>query len=98
LVIDSRFHAGATHLVHGGARGADRDTRVKSSLPCRGLTEAGRQDTAHEHLVDIARVNAAVGDCACNRGGAKVRRGGWRKYALEGSDRCSLCRNDDNWI
>ena len=60
--LHHRFHAGAAHLVDGGGTGRIRDAGLARRLTSRRLPQCTGQYTAHDHFINIARLQAGTFD------------------------------------
>ena len=70
-------------VVHGHA---DRDPGLQGGLAGRCLAEPGGQDTAHQHLVDAGRIDAAVLQDRANGHGAELGGRNGRKGTQKSAD------------
>ncbi len=95
---DRRLHTRAAHLVQRGAGGRLAQPGTERRLACRRLAEAGRQHTAHQHLLHLIGRYAAAFDRCANRGGAQLRRAEAFQVALETAHGRTGRTENDDWI
>ena len=69
---------------------------AKRRLAGRGLSQARREDAAHDHFVNFRWLHARVGHGRLDGDGAELRRGDRGKSTLKGAHRRSpSAQNDD---
>ena len=82
-----RLHAGAAHLVHGGAAGRERQPGAERRLARGRLALPRRQHAAHDHFLHFVGPDARALDGGADRGRAELRRGEALELALERAHR-----------
>jgi hypothetical protein len=65
-------HARAAHLVHRGAAGRQRQPGAERGLARRRLALAGGQHAAHDHFIDLFRLEAGALDGGLDRDAAEL--------------------------
>ena len=71
---DRGLHARSADLVDGHRFGRAGQASADRRLARRGLAEAGGEDVAHEHLVDLVAADSRAFDRRLDRGGAELGR------------------------
>ncbi len=71
---DHGLHAGAAHLVDGGAAGAVGNAGSTGGLARRGLAEACGQYATHDHFLHIRRLEAGAFNGGLDGDSAQIRR------------------------
>ena len=93
-----RLHAGAADLVDGGrARGVGQ-SGASGRLARGRLALAGRQDAAHQRLVDALRRELGAFERGADHMGAERRRGKPAQFAEEPAERRAHGGDDDDGI
>jgi hypothetical protein len=93
-----RLHARAAHLVDRRAFGGLRQPGTECRLPCRRLSQSGREHTTHQYGFDLVRPNPGALHSGANRGCAELRAGEGLEFALEGAHRGAGHSGDNDGI
>jgi len=92
------LHAGAAHLVDGGARHGERQARAKRGLPRGRLTLPRRQHAAHQNLAYVLGLQAGARHGRGDGTTAELRRGERGERTLEAANGRAGHSHDDDWV
>jgi len=86
----------AAHLVHAEGRLVDGNASGDGGLPRRVLTLTCGQHLAHDHFIDVSRVNVSALEGSLDGDLAKLVCRQGRQGAVEGANRRACRAHDDN--